>query len=605
MSSDFCTIPTLLLTWDTDLENPIFEYSKNLETVSFSYFPDSKQSFVLFEGFLFDKFNFHAHQNQSDAFRVAEYYLKYGEDLFEKLRGGFSLIIWDSARKLVIAGRDHMGQIPLYYYWKNNFFIISTSMNPLLIHPNVESDFNRVIIMEYLLNQHVDSQITETFFDPILRLPPAHYLTFRNLKISQYHYWNPIPPGYQWATKDEVKYFNDLFEQSVDRCLKEGADSISLSGGLDSVSIAVMANKINKSDQSPLHAISGIFPGTGADEGEIQLAIADALNMPYTTLSLEELLKEETKFQTTLEKSFISPIPNLNLMEFFYSEMMWRAAKAGLKKMILGTGGDELFFVDGNWAYDLFYSLKFKDLVMYFQTMSKYMGYSFKEAARSIIWGRILKPKLLAIHSGGFSSSKAHFNFSRKNLPLWISSNKDYLEILENRIPTPDPGKIDQTEGKYSNSVRYKIHHPSLTSFLEHRYYYGQSIGYTNLYPFFDMDFMSLALRMAPNDLIGWDRVKAPLVNFLSANLSNISIPNRKTDYSHVSQKFIRHEITTKWQGLGSLQALPKLGIIDQDLTEQYIENYVQKINNDWHSIWLLINTESWLRSIISNIRRK
>src|SRR4029079_14421193 len=102
-------------------------------------------------------------------------------------------------------------------------------------------ELHRAVIGEHLQGILSSHQRVETFYKEIKRLPPAHWLTIARGTLSFLRYWDPLPLGFEWASDEEVAQFQPLLERAVGRCLSVGADSIALSGGFDSVGIAVLA----------------------------------------------------------------------------------------------------------------------------------------------------------------------------------------------------------------------------------------------------------------------------------------------------------------------------------------------------------------------------
>jgi asparagine synthetase B (glutamine-hydrolysing) len=592
-----------LLFWGTDEEKPTVEYPRNEETVSFAAFPESEQSFVLFEGYLFDRHQFGVDQNASDASRIAEYYTKYGDDLFPKLRGGFSFIIWDANLHRLIAGRDHIGLVPFYYYWDHKKIIISSSMQALLKHTEVVWEFNRVVIAEHLLHRWTDHQRTETFFENIQRLPPAHFMKLDQHHLSSVRYWDPIPPGFEWVTEQEAQTFPIRFEQAVNRCLEVGADSIALSGGFDSVSIAVMANELLQfENKTPLHAISIRYLNSGADEGAVQTAVAQALEMPQTIRSIDKSLAGESVLQASLSMSKISPIPVINIWQSFFSGLLDTAAKHNYNKMLMGTGGDEMFIVDPNWAYDLLSTFQLKKLAHYYRTIAAASPAPRREVVRVLLWERAIKPILMSIARKRLGrvvpKIRNTIRADRPVFPQWISTqDKRLIGSLKFRLRNPVPIEMAPEEGAYVRSIRKLPLSPLLMIEIEQAYFRAKHSGFSFFYPYFDLDLMELALRMNPEYLLKDGLAKAPLRHFVHNRIPSVKLPKKKVDFTQTAHGLLRSEGKEAWLKLGNTKILGNLGIIDHDNLNIFMNDYFNGVNNHWINAWLTISTETWLRT--------
>jgi asparagine synthetase B (glutamine-hydrolysing) len=102
-----------------------------------------------------------------------------------------------------------------------------------------------------------------------------------------------VPPGFAWASEDELSRFTPVLATAVSRCLSVGADSLALSGGFDSVSVAAVAAEQLR-ESAPLHAVSLRFTDASCDEAETQTQVARALGMPQLMRSLDECLDDIT-----------------------------------------------------------------------------------------------------------------------------------------------------------------------------------------------------------------------------------------------------------------------------------------------------------------------
>ena len=54
---------------------------------------------------------------------VLEAYIKWGENFLKKIKGMFSFAIYDLKNKKIFCARDHFGQKPFFYYYKENNFV--------------------------------------------------------------------------------------------------------------------------------------------------------------------------------------------------------------------------------------------------------------------------------------------------------------------------------------------------------------------------------------------------------------------------------------------------------------------------------------------------
>ena len=200
---------------------------------------------VIFDGVLYNRADLSDCSSESptenDAAIVLKAYRQWGEDLLNKIKGIFALIIHDRERDVLLAARDPLGVYPLFYASIEGEWLFSTSIEALTRHPRVSGEINRAAIADHLCHRGPD--VEETFFRNVKRVPPGHVIRVGRSKQVRRYWELPIPGvGVDWVREDELERFDELLDQAVERCLRLGPAAIYLSGGLDSVSVAAVAS---------------------------------------------------------------------------------------------------------------------------------------------------------------------------------------------------------------------------------------------------------------------------------------------------------------------------------------------------------------------------
>jgi len=157
----------------------------------------------------------------------------------DKLRGAFTLLVWDRPRGEVLAFRDHAGLHPLYWAeGERGAVLFSPSIDLLLAQPGVRREINRAAIADHLSHRWPDKE--ETCFASIRRVPPGNVLRLTERDRRLERHWSPgmRDEKIDWIAEDDIGRFDGLFEQAVRRSAGGAATAISLSGGLDSISVA-------------------------------------------------------------------------------------------------------------------------------------------------------------------------------------------------------------------------------------------------------------------------------------------------------------------------------------------------------------------------------
>lgn len=214
----------------------------------------------------------HIFRGHSDTEVLVHGYEEYGENLVDKIRGMFAFAIWDKRKRLLFGARDHFGIKPFYYGKTNEGeLIFGSEIKSFLEHPHFHKALNKRALRPYLTFQY--SATEETFFEGVMKLPPAHCFTYTpGGEMNIRRYWDV-----------DFSEGNDTFEKykaELDKTVRESvaAHRISdvrvgsfLSGGVDSsyitaalmpdetFSVGFAFDKFNETDEAgELSKILGI-----------------------------------------------------------------------------------------------------------------------------------------------------------------------------------------------------------------------------------------------------------------------------------------------------------------------------------------------------------
>ncbi len=224
-------------------------------------------------------------KHASDAELILKAYEKWGDDCVNHLIGDFAFAIWDDRQQRYFCARDHFGVKPFYFTHIDNQFAFSSSLNALRLNPQVSNTLNEIAVGDYLLFG-VNQDLSTTIFKDIQRLPPGHTLTVANGSITTRRYWTP-EPSTEVRFRDPNSYverFSELLSRAVKDRVTTDRVGISMSGGLDSTSLAALARDHGKD----VHAFAVVYDSLIPDEERhYSTAAAQYLGIPITHLSAD------------------------------------------------------------------------------------------------------------------------------------------------------------------------------------------------------------------------------------------------------------------------------------------------------------------------------
>jgi asparagine synthase (glutamine-hydrolysing) len=180
-----------------------------------------------------------AKESATDEELILDAYETWGEDCVKHLIGDFAFAISDGDK--LFCARDHFGVKPFFYTHAGGDFKFSSTLNDLR---GISNTLNEIAVGDYLLFG-VNQDNSTTIFKDIQRLPPGHTLTVTNNAIKIRRYWAPsLPAEVRYRDSESyVERFSELFSHAVKDRLRTDRVAISMSGGLDSTSLAAIASE--------------------------------------------------------------------------------------------------------------------------------------------------------------------------------------------------------------------------------------------------------------------------------------------------------------------------------------------------------------------------
>lgn len=156
----------------------------------------------------------HIFTTQSDSEVLIHGFEEWGEQMLNRLRGMFGFAIWNRVKKELFIARDFFGIKPMHYTMVGDNFVYGSELKSILEFPGFEKKFNYRTLDNYLSFQYAVPP--ETFFEGVFCLMPAHYLWYRDGKITTTRYWESVfEPDESMTEEEAVNAIADVFEDSV------------------------------------------------------------------------------------------------------------------------------------------------------------------------------------------------------------------------------------------------------------------------------------------------------------------------------------------------------------------------------------------------------
>lgn len=277
------------------------------------------------------------------------------EEAPSRLLGDFSFAVWDQPRQTLFCARDPVGIKPFNYHWNGRIFLFGSEMKQVFQDPGLSRDLDLYYLSDLIAMNFPNRE--QTPYEAVRRLPPAHRLEIRkgNFNVKRYWHWDPdSEPLSKSSCEENAGVFLSLFTQAVQARLRTfpGCRTGSLlSGGLDSSSIVSIAATLAKDSGSPFPVFSLSCPEAGSDDRFGSQDSAD--EFPYRQALIERYRLESHEIEIRgrgpfddIEKDLWHQEIPLFSPGFSSHEPLCHAVRgAGVRVLLDGNGGDELFFV--------------------------------------------------------------------------------------------------------------------------------------------------------------------------------------------------------------------------------------------------------------------
>ncbi len=286
----------------------------------------------------------HRFQSSSDTEVIAEGYVEWGDDVFRRMNGMWSIALWDVRRRRLLLSRDRCGVKPLYVRFGAGELVFASEIRALFAAGGVPAEVDPSAVRELIADGRVDTG-ERTFFSGIRALPPAAIAVAGPDGFDFRRYWHLEAPGGSEGRPDAdggggraAETLRALLTDSVRLRLRSDVRVGScLSGGIDSSSVVALGTRLLG---APMDAYSVAY-----DEGEayderrhMQAAVAATGARHHLIVPKGEQLLEEL-VQVTIAQEEPSAGPGV----YSQWQVMRLAGQDHAKVLLDGQGADELF----------------------------------------------------------------------------------------------------------------------------------------------------------------------------------------------------------------------------------------------------------------------
>jgi asparagine synthase (glutamine-hydrolysing) len=292
----------------------------------------------------------------SDAARILAGIDRYGLlGALARINGDFAVALYDERTRAITLARDRFGVRPLYHTGPGLPVAFASRPRSLLQVSGVSREPDPKFLMAAAATHYrfIDTEPLRSPFRDIVQVPAGHTVTLVDGGIRRTRFGDivagPKPGG---TDKDQAEEYLDLLRNAVDSRLRRANKPVfTLSGGLDSSTVASLANRITG---SPPRAISSVHRDEAYDERKEIMDVVNAGLVEWQPFEIDD--PDLFNVIAKLSGFHDQPIPTVTWMSHYL--LAERIADMGYGSVFGGLGGDEQHAGEYDYFFYFFADLK-------------------------------------------------------------------------------------------------------------------------------------------------------------------------------------------------------------------------------------------------------
>ncbi|HZH83721.1 MAG TPA: XrtA/PEP-CTERM system amidotransferase [Phototrophicaceae bacterium] len=188
----------------------------------------------------------HRFVTKSDTEAIVHLYEELAEGCFAKLRGMFSIAIWDSRYRRLVLARDRVGKKPLFYAADPRRIVFGSELKALLAADSLSRKIDEQAVSDYFSFGYIPAP--KTIYRSVRKVMPGHYLVASVDGVKETQYWDLSFADVQQRSEEEwcEELRHQLCEATRVRLMSEVPLGAFLSGGIDSSAVVAMMSHLMK-----------------------------------------------------------------------------------------------------------------------------------------------------------------------------------------------------------------------------------------------------------------------------------------------------------------------------------------------------------------------
>jgi asparagine synthase (glutamine-hydrolysing) len=409
---------------------------------------------------------------------------RWGQGLPARMRGDFALLVWDDERGEGLLARDQLGVRSMFLHDASGALCFASEVRHLLALLPQRPAPDPISVAHWLTMSNRPG--SATLYAGVRRLNPGAMLLFDRGGVREEHYWTPrFAEPLSGSGPQVAQQVRAALDRAVARRIgSEGLTGVLMSGGLDSASVAAVA-----ATQAPgrVRAYSAVFPEhPEVDESDLIGELRGTLELP----GIDAEVRAGGLLGSALEAIEAWQLPIRSWGDFWGLPLLRAAAEGGVRVMLGGDGGDELF---GPRSYVLADRLRAGHPLQAVELVRELPGAAYGPGRRAV--ARMVGSMALAGALPYGVHELLRRPFAGRDAPGWLRT-----EAARDLVASDDPLAWKRLDGPrwWANIAHGLTRGIEEAGTFEHQRRRAASAGLEARHALFDLDLVELCLRQPP-----------------------------------------------------------------------------------------------------------
>ena len=434
---------------------------------------------------------------------LAAAYRRWGVGLPSRMRGDFALLVWDRERGEGVLARDQLGARPLFLHHTAGALRFANEIRHLLaLLPHRPAPDPACVAHWLALSGRPG---TRTLYEGVHRLEPGGMVILDRRGFRRRRYWSPcFEPPLELPTDELAEPLREGLERAVERRIgASGATAVTMSGGLDSSSVAAVC-----AARAPdrVLACSAVFPEhPEADESEL----IEELRRTLGVAGVVATVRPGGLLAGVLDHLAMWQVPPAGWGDPWSLALLHAARERGAETVLDGDGGDEVFAPRNYLLADLLRAGHPFEALALARRLPGGGGAGRREVAR-VLSSFGLAGALPAGPHGVVTAP-----LTRRDAPPWLRRR-----TLRDLVETGDPLAWKRLDGPrwWAHAAHGLAYEIEAAGVFEHQRRRAAMAGLDARHPMLDLDLVELGLRQPPRATLD-PRFNRPLLRAAMAGL--------------------------------------------------------------------------------------